>query len=164
MRWLTRRLTVLVMPRRRSVVTLVGALVFASAGVYWITIGFLPGWIVVAGSGYVALLSVAELVRPSTLYLDPDGFVVTRPLGRRTLRHTWAECSGFTAWAPTATGRKTAVIYSTDSNDRLLRRAASALLAGGDEMISAGFGRLPAPQLAQLLNEYRDSAVRATGA
>jgi len=150
---------VLVMSRRRSVGNLVGALGFGSVGVYWITVGFLPGWIVAALSGYAALLSVVELVRPSTLHLDPGGFVVTRSFGRRTHRHRWSECSRFTAWGPAATRRQTGVIYRTDSDDRLLRRAASSLLAGGDEMIGAGFERLPARQLAQLMNEYRESAV-----
>jgi len=137
---------------------LVGSVVVASLGVSWITVGFLPGWIVAAFFGYTALLAAAELVRPSTLHMDPTGFVVTK-LGRSSYRHKWSECSRFVAWSPAPGKLKTQVMYGTDSSDKFVRRAAWTLVWGGDEFLSAGFGRLRARQLAELMNEYRESAV-----
>jgi hypothetical protein len=134
------------------------AVAFAAVGVYWIAAGFLPGWIVVAVFGGACLLWAADLVRPSTLRLVATGFVVSGPL-RRSRRRSWSECSRFVAWGPTSSKRKPWVRYGTDSNDKLLRRAASTLLWGGDEVIPAGFGRLTARQLAQLMNQYRQVVV-----
>lgn len=146
------------MSRRRSAGMLAVAVAFAAVGVYWIAVGFLPGWIVVAFFGCASLLWAAELVRPSALHLDTTGFVVTRPL-RRSHRRRWSDCSRFVAWGPTSSKRKPSVMYSTDGNDKLLRRTASTLLWGGDEVVPAGFGRLTARQLAELMNQYREVVV-----
>lgn len=149
---------VLVMSRRRSAGMLAVGVAFVAVGVYWIAVGFLPGWIIVAFFGSASLFWVAELVHPSALHLDAAGFVVTHPL-RRARQRRWSECSSFVPWGPTSSKREPSVMYSTDSNGRLLRRAASIFLWGGDEVITAGFGRLTARQFAELMNQYREAVV-----
>lgn len=149
---------VLTMSRRRSAAMLAVAAVLVAVGVYWINAGFLPGWIVTAFFGYISLSWAAELVTPSTLQVNSTGFVVTRPL-RRTYRRQWSQCSRFEPWGPTSSRRKPSVTYRTASNDKPLRRAASTLLWGSDEWLSAGLARLTARQLAELRNQYRDAAI-----
>lgn len=117
------------------------------------------GWLFAGLFAVLGLWHAANLVRPATLRLDGDGFALTDPI-RRRWRREWSECSAFITWGSFGLRKRPVmVMYSSGRYDRALLRFLNILLSGGDESISAGFGRLSATRLAALMNEYRDSVV-----
>lgn len=146
---------VLAMSRGRSAANLTTGLVSTGVGAIWIGYGFPPGWLVAGYGAFFAVLHALSLVRPVTLRLDADGFVLPDLL-RRPHRHQWTQVSDFVTWGPGK--RKVAVLYSSQGDRRPLRFL-SIFLTGGDALIPAGFGGQSSAQLADLMNDYRDAVV-----
>ena len=99
-------------------------------------------WVAWAGIVFFGLgdiVFVIQVIRPSLLVLDADGFQ-SRVLFRRSgYKRKWVDCSVFT---PTSMGATKLVTYSTAT--------------GGNEAVQTGYGGLSADQLADLMNRYRD--------
>lgn len=146
------------MSRRRSVANLTTSVALTGVGAIWIGYGFLPGWLLAGNAAFLAVLHALSLVRPVTLRLDADGFVLLDLL-RRAHRREWSQVSDFVASGPGK--RKVGVVYSSGQGDRWPLRFLSILLTGGDALVPAGFGGLNGRQLADLMNDYRDAVVDA---
>jgi hypothetical protein len=113
------------------------SLVFVAVGLWMIGQVAWVGWLSIAFGGVGALASLLELIAPSSLLLDADGFTSWKPLRpRRT--HLWTSCSDFEV--ALVSKRQSLVAYSLDRHTKYL---------------SAGYGSLSASQLAALMNAYR---------
>jgi hypothetical protein len=141
-------------PRNRMIRFLVLALVFVAGGVLMLPQNPWLAWIAIGFFGLGVVVFAIEIVRPSVLLLDADGFEPNVLLRRPGSRRQWDECSEFTT---SGTGPANLVIYSTTRKDLTALRVTTTTLAGGDEAVQAGFGGLNATQLAQLMNRYRDA-------
>jgi hypothetical protein len=144
------------MPRNRTLVLLLGACAFVAAGVLILPTSPVTGWVAIAFFGIGVIVFVSEVVRPSSLTLDADGFSSRQNFGRNVQRR-WDECGPFRAFA--SSGAKL-LFYSTPHAHETSVRRFNTTLAGGDEALRAGYGGVDANALAHLLNQYRDADAR----
>lgn len=138
------------MSRRRMLrsVVIAGILVLASLAAA--LAGRSAGWVGVVLFLMAMLRFGLELRRPPTLTVTPDGFALT---GIGGYRRSWTDCERFSAWGGLR-GRHS-VVYRTTLSAKPRLRTANRVLVKGDEALRPGFGGLAAPQLAEMLNQYR---------
>jgi hypothetical protein len=144
----------LYMPRKRMVRYLILSVVFVAAGVVILPQNAWAAWSAIGFFGLGVVVFTVQLVHPSVLLLDDDGFEPHVLLRHRGSRRQWNECSPFAA---SGTGPAQLVVYSTTRKNLTALRAVNSTLGGGDEGVQAGFGGLNAAELAQLMNRYRDA-------
>jgi hypothetical protein len=144
----------LIMPKRRMIRFLVLGVVFVAAGIVMLHQNPWLAWTVIGFFGLGVVVFAIQIVRPSVLLLDADGFEPHVLFHRRESRRLWEDCSTFTA---SDDGPAKLVVYSTRRRDLAALRVVNSALAGGDEAVQAGFGGLNASQLAELMNRYRDT-------
>lgn len=142
---------VLSMPRRRSALILLYSVLFVGAGVLLLernvfvaVLGFLLG-----GAGCV--VSILNLVRPQWLRLGPNEFASWQ-LFRPTNRWEWTNCSPFSTVQ--ISRRQSLVAFTTEGGvENPSKRAKDS-----EKYLNSGYGGLTAPELADLMNGYRDRA------
>jgi hypothetical protein len=144
----------LVMPKKRMVRFLVLAIVFVAAGTVMLPQNPWLAWTAIGFFGLGVVVFAIQIVHPSVLLLDADGFEPHLLVHRRESRRRWEDCSTFTA---SDDGPAKLVVYSTTRKDLAALRVVNSTLAGGDEAVQAGFGGLNATQLAELMNRYRNT-------
>ena len=143
------------MSRRRSALILAIALIFATIGLAmfaeaeWVALLAF----ILAAAGLIA--SAMELVTPSQLRLDSTGFTAWRPVRPHEAKTDWTDCDHLDLVQ--ISNRQRLVSYNVPKPARPGRddepRIATRYLA-------AGYDGLTAAQLADLLNGYRERAVR----
>ena len=148
----------LFMPKKRMARFLILAIVFVAAGTVMLPQNQWLAWTVIGFFGLGVVVFAIQIVRPSVLLLDADGFEPHLLFHRRESRRRWEDCSTFTA---SDDGPAKLVVYSTTRKDLAALRVVNSALAGGDEAVQAGFGGLNATQLAELMNRYRDTKLNS---
>jgi len=144
------------MSRWRSVRFLVISLAFVAGGIIilyrnpwvaWESIAV--GWATIAFFGFGVIVFAIQVIHPSVLVMDAEGFEARFSFQRKDHRRSWQECSAFSTMT---TGATKLVVYTAKT--------------GGDGAVQVGYGGLSADELAALMNRYRDEnhASRGRGA
>jgi hypothetical protein len=137
------------MSRRRSALVLLLSLIFVGAGALILQQSSWVAWLAFVFGGVGVVAAILELIRPSYLRLEPQGFTSWR-LFRPTRRGTWADSSPFST---VEVSRQSLIAYLPDGG------SSSSPARGPEKYLAPGYGGLTAAQLADLLNEYRDRAL-----
>ena len=118
------------------------------------------GIIVLAVAVLITAFTVYQVVSPPTMTIDTEGFTVQSIRLRKNRRRSWDECGAFQVRRlSTGTAGYRAVVYTTTRIGEAHRKF-NRLLADWDESVLPGFGGLRVDQLAQLMNAYRNAALR----
>lgn len=118
------------------------------------------GIILLAVGVVIAAFTVYQVMRPQTMTIDAEGFTVQSIMSRKDRRRSWDECGAFQVRRlSTGTAGYRAVTYTTTRIGEGHRKF-NRLLADWDESVLPGFGGLGVDQLAQLMNAYRNAALR----
>ncbi len=136
------------------------SLVFVVLGAAMAASGSVLGWIAVVFFGLGGLACLLFLIRPYRLVLTPDGFdYVVPPHSPRS--HTWAECGPFRL---VTVSRTRIMVFATSRTDHKGMRGMNRALTGGaDANLQAHFRGISPDDLVELMNRYRDHAMRRTG-
>jgi len=99
------------------------------------------------------VVGAVAILRPPALVVDADGLALRTPV-RHQWVHRWTDCGPFRVW------KDDVVVWTNPAEaSRRTRRAAKwRARADADTGVIARFGGLTAPDLAALLNRYREAA------
>ena len=145
---------VLYMPRGRSAVILVAALVFVGVGFLVLDRNALIACLAFILGGAGCVVAILELILPSWLRLEPAGFTIWRA-ARPARTWSWADSGPFATVQ--VSGRQSLVGFRAEG-----KRVAGSSGSGSrsEKYLSPGYGGLTAPELAELMNQYRARAAR----
>jgi hypothetical protein len=132
----------------------VGSAVAAFVGIWLVTTGDSIGWGLAIFFGLLAIVfGATALPNSSYLELRPDGFKVCTLF--RPSTYLWSEVGPFTVGT---IGLNPMVVFNFSSDYRGLARSrkVAAGLTGHEGALPDSYG-LPLPELAQVLNEYRNA-------
>ena len=137
---------------------LTGCLVFLAAGVWMLGDPDVERWIawlciLLFGAG--TLVFIAALFRPPTLHLDREGFEVHGL--KRGRKEMWADVDSF---AVQRVGQTKQLMYTMMREPSSKAEAAGMAMTGRRGSIAGAFA-LSGPELAALMQAYRDAAVPA---
>ena len=115
----------------------------------------LIGWFVFAFFGFGLIISIIQLIKPATLILTQDGFEQSS-LGRK-LNCSWHDVSEF---GVTRIQRSNYVSFSRQQDEgKMLSNISKGITGGHSGTLGDTFG-MKAHDLADLMNRYRDQALR----
>jgi len=140
------------------------ALVFVAVGILLVSQGNWAGWLSIVFFGLGILVFASELVSPSILTVDQDGFTSRPAWPGRSARTEWTECGVFRTLDSTGgLGRQNMVLYTTAAGRGSRLGQANRQLVGGSDALRAGYAGLSAVELASLLNQYRNASTGRSG-
>ncbi|MEZ2331419.1 STM3941 family protein [Mesorhizobium sp. RCC_202] len=147
--------------RGKALLLLFGCVVFILAGI--LTLRNHPGdghvitWIGIIFFGLGVPISASLVIRPQTLALDRDGFILDGGLLARPKKVAWREIKGFHVWRPRK--RSKSVGYNFEPGARketALMRVNRGL--GAEDCLPGGWQYSP-DKMVEILNSYRLQAL-----
>jgi hypothetical protein len=151
---------VIVQPRGKMALYLVGALALVAMGLYVVRVDEgspFWGWSAVVFFGLGALVFAALLVRPRRLLLDGHGFSLKGGLSPRPLKVAWTALEGFVVFELPQGGKMVGFNYEPEARpDTVVARMARSL--GADGTVGKAWPGSVEAMVAEL-NAYRAAAL-----